>query len=267
MGHGEGNVMMGIIRKKLKSFLRFVFPFLTFLAVWSIASPLVPSNLLPSPFQVFLTFTKSLSSGLLIQHLSKSLYRLLVGYLIGVGVGIGTGIVLGSNKYLHKTFSPILSLLISIPTVAWVPVLLVITGLGDKTIILSIFLGSFFAIVYNTMDGVRRVENEMIDSAKITGASKPRVFLEVLFPASLVSIIPGLRLGIGYSWRALVGGEMLASREMGLGKLIYGARSFGGVEEMIVSLALIGLLAFLMDRLLISELEERTIVRWGMVKK
>ncbi len=253
----------------LKEKLRFLFPFFVVLLGYEmlIRLGILSADLFPSLLMIGETFSEMLSEGVIFDQAYLSLHRMLLGYILGAVLGVGIGIAIGAKKVLSDAFKPVLSLLISVPTIAWVPILLVITGLGNTTIILAIFLGSFFPVVYNSIDGARSVEKTWLDAAEITGANKKKRFLHVMLPGSLKSIIPGLRLAIGYSWRALVGAEMLASRSGGLGRMIYGARSYGGTSEMLVGLAIIGLLAYSFDSLLMKKLEENTVEKWGMVKE
>jgi ABC-type nitrate/sulfonate/bicarbonate transport system permease component len=139
-------------------------------------------------------------------------------------------------------------------------------GLGDRTVITAIFLGGFFAITYNTMRGIEMVDEDQMNAARLMGVSGLRLFSSVLLPASLVSIITGLRLGIGYSWRALVGGEMLSALvEWGIGKMVYQARFWNDVAAMFVGLIVIGLSGFLLDRIFLKWLEKETVEKWGML--
>jgi NitT/TauT family transport system permease protein len=203
----------------------------------------------------------------LLVYLYRSIYRFTIGYGLGAILGIGVGILMGINKHFYRMASPILSLLISVPTIAWVPLFLITVGIGDETIILAIFLGCFFAIVYNTMNGIRSINKELIWASKIMGAKKTTIFSKVLLPGASVSIITGLRLAVGYSWRALVGAEMLASISGGIGYLVYAARAFNAVNIMFTGLVIIALGGLIIDNLVLGALEKKTIEKWGMIKK
>jgi NitT/TauT family transport system permease protein len=203
----------------------------------------------------------------LLVYLYRSIYRFTIGYGLGAILGIAVGILMGINKHFYKMASPILSLLISVPTIAWVPLFLITVGIGDETIILAIFLGCFFAIVYNTMNGIRSINKELIWVSKIMGANKTTIFSKVLLPGASVSIITGLRLAVGYSWRALVGAEMLASISGGIGYLVYAARAFNAVNIMFTGLVIIALGGLIIDNLVLGVLEKKTIEKWGMIKK
>lgn len=258
------------IDKKLSEILHFLFPFVVVFLVWESISQfgIVNPSLLPPPSQIFREFwILAFRDQTLQTNLYKSFYRVIIGFFLGAGAGIGIGLILGMDKTLEQMFSPILKLLISIPTIAWVPALLITVGIGDKTIIIAIFLAAFFPSVYNTMDGLRSVNRQAVRAARISGASETDILFKVLLPGSMASIIPGLRLAVGYSWRALVGAEMLAAASYGVGHMVYAARAFHAVKVMFVGLAIIGFAGLIVDRIFMSWLERKTIERWGMTSR
>ena len=156
----------------------------------------------------------------------------------------------------------------SIPTIAWIPIFLITLGLGEKTVIAAIFVSSFFVIVYNTMRGIEMVDKNIVNAARMMGLTGPKLFLYVLLPASLLSIINGLRLAMGYAWRALVGGELLAAMIVwGLGKMVFQARYFNDAAVMMVGLLVIGFLGYLLDQFFLVVLERHTVEKWGMTEK
>lgn len=248
---------------------QFLLPFLLIGGIWEllVRTGAVDLPSLPSPSEIAARFWRlAIVDGVLWNHLAHSMYRLTVGYSLAMGAGLLLGSLLSMSRTLREALSPILSLLISVPTIAWVPVFLIIMGLGDRTVIAVVFLGGFFAITYNTMRGIEMVDRNQIRAAQTMGASGPSLFFSVLLPGSLVSILTGLRLGIGYSWRALVGGEMLSAMiAWGIGKMIYQARFWNDVTTMFVGLMVIGIAGFALDRLVIKSLERRTVERWGML--
>jgi ABC-type nitrate/sulfonate/bicarbonate transport system permease component len=139
-------------------------------------------------------------------------------------------------------------------------------GLGDLTVITAIFLGGVFEITYSTIAGMRSVDKQLINAARIMGVSELGLFFKVLLPGSLVAIMPALRLSVGYCWRALVGGEMLSAMiKWGLGKMIYEARFWNDVKVMIIGLAFIGIFGVILDRLFLKPLEQGTVEKWGML--
>lgn len=266
MGHDQI-----LIRRKLTSTFYFLLPFFCVFVIWELLVYLgiVRAKLIPSPSGIFLSlFEGIVLEHVLLTHLWQSLIRILLGFGLGTFLGTSLGILMGVEELIHKAFYPILSFLIPVPTLAWVPLLLIIFGIGDETVILAIFLGSFFPIVYNTMNGIRTIEKKEIWAAQSMGANRVTLFFDILIPGSMVSIITGLRLAIGYSWRALVGAEMLAAGiSWGIGNMIYTARAFNDIQTMFVGLVVIAVGGFLMDRIIMDPLEKRTIEKWGMSKE
>jgi len=257
------------LKKKIKNAISFITPLLLVIVIWEtvVRFGLVSERILPPFSSIVLTSFNLLTSDyLLLKHLFVSFYRLSIGYFLGITIGVSVGILLGSREILYRLVMPIISFLVSIPTIAWVPLFLIFIGIGDTTVILAIFLASFFPIVYNTMNGIRSIDKRFIWASKIMGADNLSIFSKVLLPGSLVSIITGLRLGLGYSWRALVGAEMLAATKFGLGFMIYAAKAFYDVKTMFVGLILIALGGLILDHLFMNTLEKHTIKKWGIVR-
>jgi NitT/TauT family transport system permease protein len=182
-------------------------------------------------------------------------------------IGVPLGLLMGLNKYVNFLLKPLFSILLPLPTLAWVPILLIVFGMGDITIVIAIFLGGFFSITYTTATGVRGIDNDLIRAAQTMGASRWVMFSRILLPGSMVSVIAGLRLAVGYSWRALVGAEMLAAAGEGVGSFIFMARQFSAVDDMFAGLTIIMVAGLIMERFLIEPLEKRTVRRWGMMRE
>lgn len=256
-------LMISIIQMILSLFLVvLVLEFVLRTGIWN-------NPVIPLPSEVWLRFLEiGIRQRILFDHVQLSLTRMVIGYLLAVVFGLLVGALLGQSKILEEMFQPSLSFMMSIPTIAWVPFLLVTLGLGDRTILTAIFLGGFFAIAYNTMEGMRGVKDNLINVGRTMNLSLPKMFFKVYLPGSMVSIITGLRLGISYSWRALVGAEMLAAMiELGIGKMIIEARIWNDLTTMVLGLVMIGILGMLMDKVLIGMLEERTVKKWGMLRE
>jgi NitT/TauT family transport system permease protein len=251
--------------------LRFIAPLLLLAVVWESMGRIsaVDPTIFPLPTTILRKLGELIiGSGLLFQHLFSSFYRLVLGYILALGLGVVVGASLAISRAVREMLKPVLTLLISVPTIAWVPVLLITMGLGDRTVITAIFLGGFFAIAYNTMRGIEMVDSSLVNAARTMGLGRFKLFLSVLLPGALPSILTGMRLGIGYAWRALVGGEILSAMiEWGVGKMIYEARYWNDVASMFVGLVIIGVTGLLLDRIVLGWLEERTVEQWGMLSK
>jgi NitT/TauT family transport system permease protein len=200
----------------------------------------------------------------LLSYIAASSLRMIVGFLISAMAGLGFSILIGFSKYARMAFKPVLGFLMSIPTIAWVPMLLVITGITEKTIILSIFLGSFFTFVYNALDGFDTVDPVLFKVSDMLGYGRVEGMFKVSIPASFNSLLAGFKLSIAYSWRALVSAEMLGATTVGLGYLVFAARSTYNMESMLLALFYIGTLGYILNRLLVRFLEDRTVAKWGL---
>ena len=233
--------------------------------------PTLGSNILPPPHLIIVRawesfFTDSIENSL-IKDIGISLLKVIIGFTVGSLAGIIIGIMMGLSNILFKLLNPIFSLLISIPTLAWVPILLIIFGFNNTTIVVTIVLSCFFPVVYSTTNGIRSIDRNLIWAARIMGASGLDIFFDVYLPGSLVSLITGLRLGIGYSWRAIVGAEILTSFEYGIGTYIYGGRFSADIAQVLVGIILIAICGLLLDAILMKPLEILTIKKWGMIEK
>ena len=248
---------------------QFFFPFLVIALLWeaAIRIGIIDPRVLPAPSALLKELHLLIWEKKALQyHLFESLCRLFCGYCLALVVGVTIGTLLGLKRTLHEMFSPVLSLLIAVPTIAWVPVLLITMGLGNKTVITAIFLGGVFEMIYSTVAGMKAVDIKQIQAAKSMGVRGLALFFRVMFPASLVYIMPAMRLSVGYCWRALIGGEMLSAMiEWGLGKMIYEARFWNNVTIMCIGLILVGIFGVLLDRLLLKPLEHNTLEKWGML--
>jgi NitT/TauT family transport system permease protein len=247
-----------------------IVPWLVLCVLWEVLcrTGVMNPEVFPPPSSVGYRFFMLLfDKGTLLHHITSSLGRLVLGYLLAAVLGIGTGTILGLNRTAREIFSPTLSFLIAVPTIAWVPLLLVTAGLGNATVMMAVFLGGFFEITMSTMAGVRALNRRQLNAARIMGIGGLRLYLQVILPGTLVYVLPALRLSVGYCWRALVGSEMLAAAiGWGLGKMIYDARFWNDAAIMLVGLATIGILGALLDRALLQKVEKQTLRKWGLIE-
>ena len=149
---------------------------------------------------------------------------------------------------------------------AWVPVFILWFGLGNTVSILIVFYAAMFPMVLNAWSGVRSVNQLWLRAAGAMGADEYALFWKVILPGASPFIITGLRQAFLRSWIAVVGAEMIAASDWGLGWVIYDAKEFLNADVMLASLAVIGLIGFVFERLVFGSLERATIQRWGMVR-
>ena len=250
-------------------FGRFMLPIVTLLVFWELAvrAGWIASNIFPSPSMIFARASAQLFStgpeqGMLFKHIGASLYRAISAFALSVLIGIPLGFCLGLMPSVHKWTSPILSVMLPLPAVAWTPILLVAFGQGDRTIITVCFLGAFFPVLYSTIQGVKAVSKQSIWVVRSMGGKRRHVLLNVLLPSCLPALISGLKLGMAHSWRTLVAAEMLAAISTGLGYMIFAARSYMDVSTMFVGIALLALIGMAIEYGIFGVLEQRTIRKW-----
>jgi len=229
--------------------------------------PPMPHDVIVFAWQSFFPGEDSSAFSLWI-HIGTSFLKVIEGFAIGVIAGLLVGILMGLSVWLFRLLNPIFSLLISIPTLAWVPVLVVVIGINNATILTTISLSCFFPMVYSTSNGMRSIDKNLIWAARIMGASKFEIFYDVLLPGALLSIIAGLRLGIGYAWRAIVGAELIVAllEPIGIGYFMSGGLKSVNSTQIIVAVFLIALGGLLLDAVLMKPLEHFTIKKWGAIK-
>ncbi len=238
------------------------------LLLWSFISQSIPNpaRYLPSPLSVVFSSFDLLHKGLLLHFVGKTLWRLLLGSALGLAVGIPFGILLGLNRTVSDMFYPILNFFQAISGIAILPIVVIWWGNSEKTVFTIILYTCFFPIAFNVLAGVRGTPMILINAIRTLGASRLRIMWDVLIPGAMPYIATGARLGIGFAWRAVIAGEMLAGRR-GLGWLIFTAQDADLTAQMILGMVMIGTIWILLDRYVLRPIESDTIQRWGLVQR
>jgi NitT/TauT family transport system permease protein len=229
-------------------------------------SGLFPPVLAPSLVLIGSALGRMVLSGAMLRHAAYTLYRVLVGFVLATGVGVPIGILMGRFRRVERFFLPLVSVLMPIPSLAWVPVFILWFGLGNAATIALVFYAATFPVIYNTWTGVRSVNRLWIRSAEAMGADEKALFQKVVLPGSLAFVITGLRQAFARAWIAVVGGEMIAATNWGLGWVIFDSKEFLNTDVMMASLAVIGIIGLAFERLIFHTIEQRTVARWGMIK-
>jgi NitT/TauT family transport system permease protein/taurine transport system permease protein len=251
--------------RRTSSLAWFLAPFLVLVVAWALVVELtgVPPRIMPSPQAVWSAAVEQVREGHLQGHIVASLRRVLIGVMIAIATAIPFGIALGTNRRMSEFFSPLLRFSVALAGIAWIPLATLWLGFGEQAVTFIIWNAVFFSLTYNTMLGVSRISLEVQRAARSLGASRRRMFFEVFLPGALPSIVTGMRVGMGYGWRGLIAAEIIAS-SAGLGYALFLAQKFYRTDIIVLSMAIIGLLWLLMDRLLLAPLERKTVERWGM---
>lgn len=189
-------------------------------------------------------------SGTLWTHVLASVSRVFGGFSLALIIALPLGILIGRVPLIRQILDPTLQILRPIPVTAWLPLAMIIFGLGPRSAFFLVFLGAFYPILINTVFGVRSVDARLLEAAEMLGCSDSAQFSRVVLPASLPFIFTGVRLGLGFAWVVIVIGEMTGV-QTGLGAIIMEARQLSRTEIVICGMVAIGVIGFLSDRLVV----------------
>jgi len=193
---------------------------LAVLAFWQVAAWLVRQPILPGPLVVFAELGRQLLDGSLLAHFAASLWRVVAGMGLAVLLAAPAGMALGQSKSVNRFLAPVIYILYPIPKVVFVPILMLLFGVGDFAKILMIFLILFFQILVLVRDQAAAIRPELLLSVRSLGAGRKALFRFVYLPASLPAVLTALRQSIGTAVAILYIAEIFATR-LGLGYFIY----------------------------------------------
>ena len=258
---------IGLWQRMRGTVLALIVP-LILLAFWHFAVKAGMTRLIPSPYDVaeyMVDFAwggiwDDAFSGTLLTHLLASMSRVYGGFALAALVAVPLGILIGRNDTVRALLDPFLQLMRPIPVTAWLPLSMILFGLGAKSAFFLVFLGAFYPILLNTIFGVRGVEKRLFEAASMLGCSPSAQFFKVVLPAALPSIFTGLRLGLGLAWFVIVVGEMTGVPQ-GLGAVIMDGRTLSRTELVICGMIVIGIAGFISDRVVVMVMNR--LLRWS----
>ena len=231
------------------------------LALWQFASARtwLPPQILPSPAEVWASFADLSRTGELRGHIAISLLRVVEGFAAGAAAGLVLGIAMGLSRTVDDYVHPLFTAVAQIPSLGWIPFLMMIFGIGETLKIIVIAKAAFVPMVLNTARGIRATPRgyiEVADALRLTQWQRLRL---LVLPGAVPPIFTGIRYGLTHAWLALVAVELLASSE-GLGYLLVYGRQMFWLDTVMVAMAVIGLIGFVLDKGF--EVLERRIQRW-----
>lgn len=197
----------------------------------------------------------------LLEHSLISFWRVLAGFFIGTILGLLVGVLVGTAKLFERLFGPTLQTLAPIPPPAWIPLLIILFGIGEASKIALVALGTFFVIFINTVQGIRSADQKLVEVAEMYQKDKITLIISILIPSALPSILTGTRVALALSWILLIASEVIASSK-GLGWLMWDARNFSRPAEMLVGMVAVGILGKLSDMAVVW-LEQR-LLSWRL---
>jgi sulfonate transport system permease protein len=219
----------------------------------------VPRALIAGPSTVLVRFAEMIGDGTLFQHVGVSLSRLGAGYLIGTVSGVLLGVLVGFRSWAARSVEPTVLLLIPVPPIAWIPLLIILLGIGESSKIALISIGSFCTLFLQAAYGIRTGDKSLVEMSHALNKSDRALLWRVLFPGALPGILASMRIALALSWTLLLASEVIASSS-GLGWLIWDSRNFSRANDMFVGMVTVGVLGKLTDFALV--LLEARLTKW-----
>jgi sulfonate transport system permease protein len=247
--------------QKLNHLAQYTGLSLAIIAVWQVLSHLGYLNpvLLPPPSRIAQTFWELFKSGDLPRHIGISIIRVLEGFTIAAVLGLGLGIVIGLSRTMDRLTGLIIQVVKPIPPIAWIPLAILWFGIGEKSKVYIIFLGAFFPIIINTIDGIRQTDHKFVEVARLLAVPRFKFVFQVVLPGALPAIMTGVRVGLMVAWICVVAAELIAASS-GIGYLIMDARELSQSDVVLVGMITIGVIGKVMDGLI--KLLEKRIITW-----
>ncbi|MEV0618417.1 ABC transporter permease [Nonomuraea sp. NPDC050404] len=187
-------------------------------------------------------------SGTWLAHMGSSVFRILLGYGIGSALAIALGLLSGASATGRRLVDPTVSAIRPISVTGWIPLALLLFGIGDSPAIFLTALATFFPVYVNTLSGVRLADGNLVRAAAMLGASKRRILIRVTLPAAAPNIVTGLRVASGIAWTTVVVAEILGAKS-GLGYVLIDSYNQFRLDYVIAAMASLGACGFLTDRL------------------
>ena len=228
---------------------------------WVTASGLVPAFQLPGPGAVWQAGTDLVARGELGIHVAISVQRVLIGFAVGAGLGLLAGAVVGLSRVADVLFAPLLGAVRAVPSLAWVPLLILWMKIGEESKITLIAIGAFFPVYTTVAAALRHVDHHLVEVGRAYGLRGTGLFTTVQLPAVLPSVVSGLRLAMAQAWLFLVAAELIAS-SMGLGFLLTDSQNNGRTDRMLLAIVILAVLGKVTDGL-IGLGEKRLLRRWA----
>ncbi|HSN39319.1 MAG TPA: ABC transporter permease [Burkholderiales bacterium] len=250
-----------------RSFWRGAGGLVFMLVVWEVfaRSGLFSEALTPPLIRIAKTAWQMMLDGRMEKNAAFTLGRVLLGLFFACLIGIPIGMLMGRLPRVERFLLPLLSVLMPIPSLAWVPLFVLWFGIGELTTFLVVVYAAAFPVVFNVWTGVRAVNPLWTRAAFSMGANQRQLFRKVVLPGASPYVITAIRLAFGRAWIAVIGGELLASPAWGLGRVIFDAKEFLNSEVMMASLIAIGVIGLVFERVVFQALERHTVARWGMI--
>jgi sulfonate transport system permease protein len=231
-------------------------------AVWHLVTTagLIPPYRLPSPVAVVQAGVDLAERGLLLPYVAISTQRVLLGFAIGAALGLVVGSLVGLSRAGETLLAPTVGALRAVPSLAWIPLLIIWLQIGEDSKITLVAIGAFFPVYTTVASALRHVDPHLVEAGRAFGLRGARLLAQVQLPAATPGVVAGLRLALAQSWLFLVAAELLGA-SMGLGFLLTDSQNNGRVDRILLAIVLLAVLGKATDAL-IGLAERRLLSRW-----
>lgn len=239
--------------------------YISLVTIWAMVSKLrlLPDYIFPSPGDVQLRMMELLEDKLLWVSVVATLKRMAIGFGISVIIGVFLGLAVGRVSWLKDSVGTLFVGVQSLPSVAWVPLALLIFGLDDKAIYFVVIMSSSTGIALAIADGVASINPIYLRAARTLGCTPIETFTRVIIPASLPSIVTGIKLGWTFGWHGVVAAELIRCH-LGLGFLLHMGRELNDMSQVLGMMLTIVFIGLVFDRFVFGYAETRIRQRWGL---
>ncbi|ASK65435.1 nitrate ABC transporter permease [Brachybacterium avium] len=233
------------------------------LIAWQLATAtgLVPAYRLPGPLAVVQAGIELIERGELAVHIAISVQRVLLGFAAGSLVGLAVAAIVGLSRAGEALLNPTLAALRAVPSLAWVPLLILWLQIGEESKITLIAIGAFFPVFTTVAAALRHIDPHLVEAGRCFGRRGWSLLRTVQLPAVIPSVVSGLRLALAQAWLFLVAAELIAS-SMGLGFILNDSQQTGRVDRILLAIVLLALLGSLTNALL-GLAEKKLLKRWA----
>ncbi|WP_087488827.1 ABC transporter permease [Tatumella citrea] len=247
----------GPLHSALRKGRGFILPVLGILLLEGVVRVgLIPDYVMPPPSELVFSFI-DLAHGPLWNDIAASLLRVLAGFIIGTALAVIVGSVVGLSRNAEAWLDPTFQALRSVPSLAWVPLLLIWIGIDESSKVTLISIGAFFPMYLNLVAGIRNVDRKLVEVGTLYQYSRVRMVAKIILPAALPSLLTGLRSGLSMAWLCVVAAELLAATN-GIGYMLTDGRETSRPDLVLVAIITLAVMGKISDSLL-KHLEQKAL--------
>ncbi|MDD9206918.1 ABC transporter permease [Georgenia sp. 10Sc9-8] len=236
---------------------------LALLGLWHLLTAVTetfPPYQLPSPAAVWQAGAELAADGTLATHVAISTQRVLLGFIVGAAAGLAMGSLVGLSRLADNLLMSTIGAVRAVPSLAWVPLLILWMGINEDSKVTLIAIGAFFPVYTTVAAALRHVDPHLVEVGRAYGHRGLSLLMRVQLPAVTPAVVSGLRLALAQAWLFLVAAELIAS-SMGLGFLLTDSQNNGRVDRILLSIVTLAVLGKLTDAL-IGAAERRVVRQW-----